>query len=692
MKSFRPWLGALAALVFCNTLQAMDFATRLKIEAARPVAPHLPRTGFLQRTAIEQAAISPDGGRVAFLRSKGSDKGVWLMDTTSGAEHPLLARSDARRLAWTRNGEWLLLVSPGKVFALAAGRERGARVVIELGGPQKREFIDIDPSTSTSIVVRERLPDAMGRPVAWRLSRVGIDGRVDVLDTDTDRIEGYAFAGTGVLAYVQHLRGKSLVTTRIDASGARSDVMRCQVMRRCELWPLLDSSGDLFFVADENDLPTRLYRMKNGERDVIAGDPGRLADIAAISADPASGLPWLLSFRGPVAMIRGLDDRARQRLADLEHRLPGRALAIDAGRSHWLIVEQGGDMQGRRYYLLDTASNYLLPVLEELPLRARDDVAGRWLPSDALASQLPFEWTASDGMRLHGFVRVPPGRDARNLPMVVLVHGGPWASVAPDDFGSGVAAFLANRGYVVFEPNYRGSVGYGTNYMLAPHGDFGNGRVQKDIVEGVQALLAQDVGDRDRIAIAGASFGGYSALLGLTWQGDMFRAGIAIVPPTDFAWDIEWVRRSREANVLSSKLPYEDWMSAVSLDPSNTSTMAHLHAQSPLSNTDRMMRPVLIVAGDNDQRVALRGVLGYVAKLRLRGHLVSLLVDPAAGHADDLPLARETTFHVMAAMLHRYLGGDADDPADIPMEDYVRRNGRSDTAGVFLLPVPDAHP
>lgn len=683
MHTFRPWLGALAALAFATASEATEFSLLLKAEASRPPAPHLVRSAFLQRPAIEEATLSPDGDHVAFLRRHGEDRGLWLLEAATGVERALLARSDATRLAWTHDGRWLLVISPDKVFALAMDRSLGAHVLTSLGGTQRREFVDVDPSMPASIVVRERLRDALGQPADWRLSRVDIDSREEVLDTDRDRVEGYVFARNGRLAYVQHLRDDALVTTHIEADGRRSDILRCGVLRRCALWPSLDKDAQARIVMDSDGMPSRLRRMDTDGTTVdLAGDPRHEGDIEAIVADPDDGMPALLDYRAARATAQALDESTAARLATIRRILPDAALSIDIGRSRWLVRERNGDVQGTRFHLLNVADESLRDILTDKPMTARGDAPGERLPTVALARQLPFAWTASDGMRLHGFVRVPPGRDARQVPLVVLVHGGPWANVAAGDFGSGLAAFLANRGYAVFEPNYRGSTGFGTRYMLAPEGDFGNGRVQRDIVEGTRALLAEGVGDGNKVAIAGASFGGYSTLLGLTWQPDLFKLGVAVVPPTDFAWDIAWLGRTPEAESLSRKLPYERWMAALSLDPADGTAMTTLHAQSPLVNARRMSRPVLIVAGGQDQRVALRGVLGYAATLRRLDRSLSLLVDPAEGHSSDAPLVREATFHAMAVMFHRYLGGDADDVPDTALNDYLRRNMRLDANAI----------
>lgn len=672
MITFRPWLGALLALAFSMPILGNDFQRDVRAEAARPVAPRYPREAFLQTPSIVATAMAPDGGSVAFLRGDDVARSVWILDVATGRERMLLAHTEATRVAWTRDSRWLVVAAPGRLSVLSAVGQ-GARILALLGGPEAREFLDPDPSRA-AVLVRERTLDSLGRPAGWRLSRIDVSGASTVLEESPRRIVGYAFAGER-LAYVQHMRDTSIVTTRIDASGRRTDVLRCEVLRRCTLWPVVGEGDRVYLLGDVGGDLRRLQRLRaDGTLQEIAADPDGQADVDDVSARPENGLPAILTFRGAVASSTALDEVTAERLRTIERALPRRALSFDTGRSHWLVGERGGAMQGARYHLFDTATGRLTEILMDAPRHARDGRPGRWLPEHAMARQLPFEWTASDGMRLHGFVRIPPGEDASRLPVAVLVHGGPWNHVDPDEFGAGYSAFLANRGYVVFEPNFRGSTGFGRDYLLAPRGDFGNGRVQRDIEEGVHALLDAGIGDANRVAMAGASFGGYTTLLALTWQSDLFKAGVAFVPPADFAWDLTWIGRTPEANRLSRELPYERWMAAMSLDLADPVAMQRLHAQSPLSNASRMRRPLLVIAGGRDQRVALRGVLGYAANLHLLGRDVTLVVDPDAGHVNERAVAREAGFYLMADMLHRHIGGRADDAPDAEMTAYIEKN------------------
>ena len=132
-------------------------------------------------------------------------------------------------------------------------------------------------------------------------------------------------------------------------------------------------------------------------------------------------------------------------------------------------------------------------------------------------------------------------------------------------------------------------------YTFAPDGDYGNGRVQQDIVEGVRWLLTQGIGDKDRVGIVGHSFGGYSTLLGLTFQPELFKVGVAGSPPADLGWAMRWLLNSGDQGDLPDRSLHTT-LRALSLDGTDPAVFARLHTQSPQVNASRMRRPLLILS------------------------------------------------------------------------------------------------
>jgi dienelactone hydrolase len=532
------------------------------------------------------------------------------------------------------------------------------------------------------------VPATLESPARWRVLRADMQGHRTLLHEDARQVVDVAFDRDGRLAFLERVEDVALAIHRIDAQGRLHPVLRCGQLHRCTLLPVTDARGRLLLLSDLGADLEGLRRLEpDGTLSTLALDPRGEADIDTLALDPGDGMPHIASYRGTVAINRGLDAPAQRALAALEARYPGRNLDVSMGATHWLVGELASTLQGERWHLYDPRNGIVRDVLDFPPLANRDGRPAQWLPESAMARKLPFDWTASDGMRLHGFVWLPPGTGPAQLLLIVLVHGGPWNAARPDEFGSGYSQALANRGYVVFEPNFRASKGLGRHYLMSARGDFANGRVQQDIVEGTRALLAQGVGDADRVGIAGASFGGYSTLLGVTFQPQLFKVGVAMVPPPDFGWDIRWIGRSSEALALSRYIPFDDWLAMLSLNLHDQAAMARLHARSPLAHANAMNRPLLIFAGGEDHRVALRGVLGYAARLKQLGKNVSLFVDPQAGHHNDKPVAHEAYLYLLELMFHRRLGGAAPVASDAAVRDYLVRSLRiagSDLRGAAL--------
>jgi acetyl esterase/lipase len=401
----------------------------------------------------------------------------------------------------------------------------------------------------------------------------------------------------------------------------------------------------------------------------LHADPQGEADLDEVVLDPSGSEPLVASYRGSVAATYGLGS-AQAGVAALRARLPGRDLGIDiAGGPHprWLVSERASTLRDAKWHLYDPATGQLRTILAGVAQ------ARRPLPEAALARKIPFDYTASDGMLVHGYLLLPPGADPAHLPLIAQVHGGPINHFRPGY--DAIAELLANRGYAVFQTNFRGSTGFGHDYTFDSDGDYGNGRVQQDIVEGVRYLLAQGIGDPERVGIAGHSFGGYSTLLGVTYQPELFKVGVAGSPPPDLGWGMRWLVEAGDQGALPDR-SLALTLRALKIDPSDPATYARLHAQSPVANAALMRRPLLVMAGGADRTVAARGVIDYVARLQRLGKPVSLYVEPGGGHSPVAPVPREAYTYLMLQMLHAHLGGSAPDAPGAELRAYLKANLR----------------
>lgn len=650
---------------------AADRALREAIarEQARPVPPVLPRAAFLARAQLGEVSLAPDGRHLAWLEDRGGRTQLWLQPLPDGEPRPLLPRTAATELAWSRDGRWLLLPEPAQLSRLPVAGQGGGGRLSALGGLSRRSLLRPDPTQAAAVLLLERpaRTDAAGR---WRVLRLDMDGRETVLLDAPDRIVDLALAADGRVAWVLSAVAAQHVLHQLDANGTSREGLRCAELRRCQPIATAPDGGVWLWGHPQGDLSSLFHLATDGRLTRLMQDPAAEADLADLTVDPVDGRPRLLGWRSTVPRQVALDPADAARLTALQARFPDRILRVAIGGDRWLVEEQADTLRGARWWLAEADG-------EPRAVRAEAGFVydGKPVPrpdESAMARKLPVRWTASDGRALHGFIHLPPGADPARAPLVVLVHGGPHSLVRPDF--SNDAQLLANRGYAVFQPNFRASTGLGRELMFAARGDYGRGRVLADIVEGTRWLLAAGVGDPARVAIAGASFGGYAALLAATVEPALYQAAIAGVPPTDFGQVMRDYLGSGEE--MFPGIPMAVSMRELGADPVDAALMQRLRDDSPNANAALLQRPVLIVAGGRDDRVPIRGVTHYAATLRQLGKDLTLYIDPDAGHELADAHSREAWYYLMETLLHYRLGGPPPEPASSALRRHLQQHLR----------------
>ncbi|HEX6446359.1 MAG TPA: S9 family peptidase [Streptosporangiales bacterium] len=261
-----------------------------------------------------------------------------------------------------------------------------------------------------------------------------------------------------------------------------------------------------------------------------------------------------------------------------------------------------------------------------------------------LAPTEPFEFTARDGLTVHGFATFPVGVPRRGLPTVVHVHGGPWAR---DTWGfDPQVQWLANRGYAVVQVNFRGSTGYGKAFVNAGDKQWG-AAMQDDVTDAAGYAVEQGWADPERIAVSGGSYGGYAALAGVTFTPDLYRCAVDVCGPSNLL-------------TLLASLP-DYWQPMITLfhkrmgDPATDEAM--LKDRSPLNHADRIRVPVLVAQGANDPRVKQAEAEQIVEALRRNGIDHEYLLFDDEGHGLAKPANRERFFAAAERFLARHLGG-----------------------------------
>jgi dipeptidyl aminopeptidase/acylaminoacyl peptidase len=376
--------------------------------------------------------------------------------------------------------------------------------------------------------------------------------------------------------------------------------------------------------------------LADGSSSVLARDG--VADVTGVRLHPVTNEPQIAVFLRDRSVYQALEPDFEADLAAIHAVDPGDPVFLggDDADSTWLLgfTNDAGPV---RFYAYDREAQSASFLFEHQPALSRYE----------LAAMEPFSFTARDGLELHGYLTFPPGEERRNLPTVLLVHGGPWAR---DAWGlDPQAQWLANRGYLCVQVNFRGSTGFGKSFVNAGDREWGN-KMHADIVDAVEFAVSQGYSDRERVAIFGGSYGGYEALVGVTFTPGLFCCAVDVVGPSNLITLIETIP------------PYWAPMRAQFYRRvGNPETDADfLWSRSPLSRVEQITAPLLIAQGANDPRVKVSESEQIVARLVEAGIDHEYLLFPDEGHGFAKPENRLRFFATAEAFLARHLGGRAE--------------------------------
>lgn len=662
-------LACLAAASFAHAAPIQE--TRLKQAIARnaalPVAPFISDDDFSRRSALRDVKLSPDGAFVSFVEVDGKSLHLNLMNTRTQEKKRLLTSGGRQDIHWSRDSKVLFIDSGDGLSVLPIDGGAGSKIAA-FDNKLAQQFVAVDPIRPHAALVDEF--DRAAK--TYRLSRVGADGARELL-YEGRKLEEFLLDDAGQLAFTLTLDEHYNQIVSRKAGGKWIEAARCKRLRACNL-----VSGDQHRLtmivnhADDRKALIEIDLAKQARR-VLHTDPAALSDLRTVVTSPASQQPLFAIYDMPQRRLYGLTPAAKTAAADISRRFPETTISIGASEAaeKWLLWERGARLQQEQFWLYDRKARTFTEIL------ARERQLGNPVPEQHLAAKIPLHYRASDGAMVHGYLSLPPGKPAAGLPMLTIVHGGPWTSF--DNGYTGLVQLLVNRGVAVFQPNFRASKGYGDKYMLAPKADFGNGRAQADIIDGVRWLLANGVGDKKRLAIMGDSFGGYSTLLALTNEPDLFQFGMATVAPPDFARTLKLASDAGGA-MGAADVPFSLTLAEMGIHLDDAAAMKRITDAAPAAHAEKITKPLLLIAGGKDDKVEIAAVTDYVARLQGLGKPVSLLVDPDEGHNPRKQIVRQAYIHLVQQMLHRHLGGPAVAPPSPELAKYLEQTMKASGA------------
>ena len=615
----------------------------------------IPRDLLFGNPARTNPQLSPDGTRLAFLApSEAGVQNVWVQPLAGG--EPVMATQDRGRgidnFQWAHDGVHLLYIGDQDgdenwhvyAFNLETG---AARDLTPYDGVAANDILT-DPNHPNVVLVSLNKTDR----TRFDMYRVRIDtGEVTLEVEDPGDVQNWAtdheFRVRGASA-LDKKTADTILRVRDLESGAWRDVVR---------WPFDQVGSVLYrkivaFNVDGSAMcvqspmggdKTRIVMLDTHTgkelETIAAGDSSDISNIwwnPQLLLHPKTHAVQAVAFDYLVPEWRVLDPALEADFASLR-RLAGDGAIEIAGRDHadrlW-VVRIYSDIDPGVHYVYDRTTKKETLLFESRPE----------LKKHTLARYRSVTYTARDGMRIPAYLTLPPGVPEKNLPLIVHPHGGPWARTYWD-FDPFVQ-LLANRGYAVLQPNFRGSTGYGKAFINASNAQW-SGTMQDDLTDGVKWAIAQGLADPKRIAIIGGSYGGYAALCGVTFTPELYACAVDIVGPSNVAtlfasFPPQWeVRRLR-------------WKKR--LGPVDTDE-AFNRKISPLFHADKIRAPLLIAHGANDPRVKLSESEAIVAAARKNKVDVTFVVYPDEGHGFGRPENNNDFTGRVEEFLAKHLGG-----------------------------------
>jgi dipeptidyl aminopeptidase/acylaminoacyl peptidase len=591
--------------------------------------------------------ISPDGSRMAYIAPDEGVLNVWVGTTGKGDYRPVTRDRDRgiRYFLWAHDNRHLLYIQD------QGGDENWRVYTVDLDTGEVRDRTPFEGVQARIEAHSKHFPHEVLIGLNKENPELHDVWRLDLRTGElTKRVTNPGFAGLvndrqfQVRAAIAirpdggqdvHVRDAEDAEWRTALSFDPDDALASSVA---------GFTGDgkaLFLISSKEANTARLVRfdIATGEQMVLAGDPGY--DVSGVAFHPDTHEPlWADVLKERVHRVV-LDPSVAGDLEALAGVQDGDFEII--GRDHsdrtWLAAYTTDDGPVS-YYSFDRDTKAATFLFDHRPV----------LRGFKLAKMEPFSFTSRDGLTVHGYVTFPPGVERRDLPAVLNVHGGPWGRDAwrfdPH------AQFFANRGYLCVQVNFRGSTGYGKEFLNAGDREWG-ARMHDDLIDAVEYVVAQGWADRERIAIFGGSYGGYAALVGATFTPDVFACAVDIVGPSSLKTLIETVP------------PY--WQPGIALlhtrvgNPETDEEF--LWSRSPLSKVDQIKIPMLIAQGANDPRVKQAESEQIVAAMKQKGIDHEYMLFPDEGHGFAKPENRLKFYAVAEKFLAKHLGGRAEAPS-----------------------------
>jgi dipeptidyl aminopeptidase/acylaminoacyl peptidase len=637
MKRFAIIALSPVLFVFAAPAQSLPPSGGTQKNSSAP--PKIPMRDFFKNPVSRGYDISPNGQTISFLQPWESRMNIWIRPVAGGEAKRLTSEKDRdiQQYAWKENG-----------YVIYGQDTKGdenfhlKRVDVKTGDvkdltpfPKVRaELIDdLEDVSDTDIIatMNKRNPELFD---AYRINVV--TGEMKMVAENPGKVTQWVTDHAGRLRAAITSDGvNTSLLTRPDENSPFKTVITTNFR---------ESITPQFYTFDNK----AIYATSNIGRDksavvTIIPETGKEAgllyqnpevDVSGLAYSKKRKVVTLASFVTWKEERKFFDAETEAIYKTLQEKLPGFEIAIsahDKAEDKFIVVALNDRTPGSRY-LFDKKTSALIKLADVAP----------WLNAEQLAPMKAIEYKSRDGLAIHGYLTLPLGREAKNLPVVVIPHGGPWAR---DAWGyDPEVQFLANRGYAVLQMNFRGSTGYGRKFWEASFKQWGK-TMQDDVTDGVQWLIKQGVADPKKIAIYGGSYGGYATLAGVTFTPDLYAAAVDYVGVSNLFTFMKTIPPYWK--------PYLDMFHEMVGDEVKDKEL--LAAASPALHADKIKTPLLVAQGAQDPRVNKAESDQIVDGLKKRGIDVEYMVKENEGHGFHNEENKFAFYEAMEAFLAKHL-------------------------------------
>ncbi|MCD6658758.1 MAG: S9 family peptidase [Lentimicrobium sp.] len=634
------------------------FAAGLTSQAQKnELPPLLDRELFFDNPEISGGQLSPDGKYLSFIKPYNGVMNIWVkkFDEAFDAARPLTAdvQRPVRSYFWSRDGKYILYAQDkgGDENFNIYSVDPSALNAAGAGVPENRDLTNLKGVRVQIYSVPKTDPDVIyiglnDRDPAWHdLYKMKLStGERTLLrqNSPEDRITGWIFDWNDELrlAMRSNFDGSNDIL-RVDENGF-TPIYSTNVFESAYPAGFSKDNQKVYLVTnkgDDVDL-TRLvlFDLITLKEEFVEADPLKRVDLDNVSFSEVTREIVFTTYEDDRLRYYWKDNSLKEDYDLISKQLPGVEpyfARTTADERYWIIGSYS-DVDPGTTYLFDRKTKKLT-----FQYRPRPNI-----PVEHMAHMKAIRYPSSDGLEIPAYLTLPKGIEHKNLPLIVMPHGGPWAR-SGWGFNS-YAQFLANRGYAVLDPNFRASTGYGKSFVNAGNKEWGR-KMQDDITWGVKYLVEQGIVDPEKVGIMGGSYGGYATLAGLAFTPDVFACGVSIVGPSNLI------------TLLNSIPPYWESIRKVFYlrmgDPSTPEGEADLKAMSPLFSAAKIKSPLLVVQGANDPRVKQHESDQIVVALRDRGFDVEYIVAPDEGHGFARPVNNMAMLAAAEKFLSKHLGG-----------------------------------